>query len=56
MYYFMEEVLDSVYLTQQIRVPVIIDDIICIDKYSRVKSVSELGQGILLSILAESKK
>lgn len=56
MYYFIEKVLDSMCLTQHIRVPVNTGDTIYINKYSRVKSVSELGQGILLSIIAESKK
>lgn len=38
------------------KVQMVSGDTIYINKYSRVKSVSELGQGILLSILAESKK
>src|SRR5690606_338865 len=38
------------------KVQMVSGDTIYINKYSRVKSVAELGQGILLSILAESKK
>jgi len=38
------------------KVQMVSGDTIYINKYSRVKSVSELGQGILLSILAETKK
>lgn len=38
------------------KVQMVSGDTIYINKYSRVKSVSELGQGILLSILAEIKK
>ncbi|WP_148334946.1 glycoside hydrolase family 88 protein [Acinetobacter lwoffii] len=38
------------------KVQMVSGDTIYINKYSRVKGISELGQGILLSILAESKK
>lgn len=50
------KLLASLCLDTDGRVQMVSGDTIYINKYSRVKSISELGQGLMLSIIAETKK